>query len=62
MGILLRAKGVFSDDESQLRESLELFKEIDCPYQAARSGWMLGGADRDEAKSRFESLGATLPS
>jgi tetratricopeptide (TPR) repeat protein len=60
-GILLRAKGLRSDDETTLRESLDLFKELDCPYQAARSGWLLGGEDRQEAKRTFERLGATLP-
>jgi class 3 adenylate cyclase/tetratricopeptide (TPR) repeat protein len=61
MGILLRAKGIRSGDERLLRESLELFKEIDCPYQTARSGWLLGGSDRDEAGEILERLGATLP-
>jgi class 3 adenylate cyclase/tetratricopeptide (TPR) repeat protein len=61
LGILLRAKGLRSDDEATLRESLDLFKELDCPYQAARSGWLLGGAEREEAKRTFEQLGATMP-
>jgi class 3 adenylate cyclase len=61
IGILLRAKGIRSGDEQQLRQSLDLFKEIDCPYQAARSGWLLGGEARDEATAAFEQLGATLP-
>jgi hypothetical protein len=30
-------------------------------YQAARTGWLLGGAAGDEAKRTFERLGATLP-
>jgi hypothetical protein len=59
--ILLRAKGIRSDDEGLLRESLTLFKEIDCPYQSARTGWLLGGEDREEATRTFETLGATLP-
>jgi class 3 adenylate cyclase len=61
LGILLRAKGIRSGDEATLRESLDLFKEIDCPYQSARSGWLLGDAEREEAKRTFEKLGATLP-
>ncbi len=60
-GILLRAKGIRSGDEGLLRESLELFEQLDCPYQSARTGWMLGGDERDQAKRTFESLGATLP-
>jgi class 3 adenylate cyclase/tetratricopeptide (TPR) repeat protein len=61
LGILLRAKGIRNGDEATLRESLDLFKELDCPYQAGRSGWLLGGSDREEAERTFESLGATLP-
>ena len=61
MGILLRAKAIHADDEGLLRQSLELFRELDCPYQAARTGWLLGGAEREEAKRTFEGLGATLP-
>jgi class 3 adenylate cyclase/tetratricopeptide (TPR) repeat protein len=61
MGILLRAKGIRSGDEALMRESLELFEELECPYQSARTGWMLRGDDRDQAKRTFEGLGATLP-
>ena len=60
-GILLRAKGIRSGDETLLRESLDLFEELECPYQSARTGWMLGGAEREKAKGTFEALGATLP-
>src|SRR4051794_11180299 len=60
-GILLRAKGILSGDESQLRESLELFKAIECPYQSARTGWLLGDSEREQAMATFETLGATLP-
>jgi hypothetical protein len=38
-----------------------MFTEIDCPYQAARSGWLLEGEARDEAARAFERLGSTLP-
>jgi class 3 adenylate cyclase/tetratricopeptide (TPR) repeat protein len=61
LGILLRAKGIRAGDEATLRESLELFKELDCPYQSARTGWLLGGEDREEAKRTLEGLGATWP-
>jgi class 3 adenylate cyclase len=57
----LRAKALASGDEEPLRESLEIFKRIECPYQAARSGWLLGGDARREAERTFERLGATLP-
>jgi hypothetical protein len=60
-GILLRAKGIRSGDDAALRESLVLFVELDCPYQAARSGWLLEGKDREEARLTFLGLGATQP-
>ncbi len=61
LGILLRAKGIRANDEAPVRKSLDLFKELDCPYQTARTGWLLGGEAREEAKGIFERLGATLP-
>jgi tetratricopeptide (TPR) repeat protein len=60
-GILLRARGIRADDEAPLRESFDLFRELDCPYQTARTGWLLGGEPREQAKSLFEQLGTTLP-
>ena len=61
MGILLRAKGIRTGDEATLRESLDLFKELDCPYQSARTGWLLGGEERERGEARPSSgLGATL--
>ncbi|HEY7151576.1 MAG TPA: AAA family ATPase [Solirubrobacterales bacterium] len=60
-GTLLRATGLMQDDETSLRKSLAVFEEIECPYQAARTGWLLGGADRAAAERKLEALGATLP-
>ena len=60
-GVLLRARGIREDSEEQLRGALSVFEEIECPYQAARTRWLLGGADRAEAERGFEALGATLP-
>jgi class 3 adenylate cyclase/tetratricopeptide (TPR) repeat protein len=60
-GMLLRAKGLDSSDDSLIRESKELFEQMGCPFQAARSGWLLEDDDRDAAKATFERLGATLP-
>jgi class 3 adenylate cyclase/tetratricopeptide (TPR) repeat protein len=60
-GVLLRARGIREDSEEELREALSVFEEIECPYQAARTRWLLGGADRAEAERGFEALGATLP-
>jgi hypothetical protein len=44
-----------------LRESLEILERIECPYQAARSGWLLGGDACREAQRTLERLGARLP-
>jgi tetratricopeptide (TPR) repeat protein len=60
-GILLRAKGLHGSDEALLRESKALFEEMECPFQAARTGWLLGGSEREQAKQTFERLGATPP-
>ena len=37
----------------RLQESLELFKELDCPYQAARTGWLLGGDERERGEANL---------
>jgi class 3 adenylate cyclase/tetratricopeptide (TPR) repeat protein len=60
-GILLRAKALHAADDELLRESKARFEEMGCPFQAARSGWLLGGEDRERAAETFERLGATLP-
>ena len=59
--ILLRAKGLHASDEALLRESKQLFEQMECPFQAARTGWLIGGADRRQAQETFDGLGATLP-
>ena len=60
-GVLLRAKALHAGDEARLREALDLFEGIGCPHQAARTGWLLGGEERERARETFERLGATLP-
>ena len=60
-GILLRARGLHGSDQGLLRESKALFEEMGCPFQVARTGWLLGGSDRERATETFERLGATLP-
>jgi hypothetical protein len=60
-GVLLRARGIAGGNDGPLRESLELFERLECPYQAARSGWLVGGEQRENAARRFERLGAVPP-
>jgi hypothetical protein len=59
--VLLRARALGGDSEKLQRRSLALFEEIGCPYQAARTGWLLGGADRADAERTLARLGATPP-
>jgi class 3 adenylate cyclase/tetratricopeptide (TPR) repeat protein len=59
--VLLRAKGLHGSAESLLRESMALLEEMGCPFQTARTAWLLGGEDRDRAKETFERLGAIEP-
>ena len=59
--ILLRAKGLHGSNESLLQESKAHFEEMQCPFQAARTGWLLGGSEREKAAETFTRLGATLP-
>jgi hypothetical protein len=59
--LTVRAAAQRDDDESGLREALAIFERIGCPYQAARTGWLLGGEERAAAESTFARLGATLP-
>jgi hypothetical protein len=60
-GVLLRARGQLEDSEVLVRESLALFTEIECPYQSARTGWLLGETDWAAAEQTMTGLGATLP-
>jgi hypothetical protein len=59
--ITLRARGQLEDDEERIEQARALFAGLGCPYQEARSGWLLGGDRREQAKRTFEQLGATLP-
>ena len=59
--LLERAEGIHRGDEALLRASLQRFEEIDCPYQAARSGWLIGGEARERARVVFGRLGAVEP-
>lgn len=62
IGLLQRARGVHEGDGALLRDTHRLFIEIECPLQAARTGWLIGGAAREEAAKTFAQLGAVLPS
>jgi class 3 adenylate cyclase len=60
-GLMRRAEGIYHGDQELLGSALELFEEIECPYQAARSGWLIGGQARERARTTFEALGAVEP-
>jgi class 3 adenylate cyclase/tetratricopeptide (TPR) repeat protein len=57
----VRTRGRLEGDERMLREALARFHEIQCPYQAARTAWLLGGDARAEAEGALKRLGATPP-
>jgi class 3 adenylate cyclase len=59
--LVARAWGLLETDEQRLREALATFDRIECPYQAARTRWLLGGDERARAEETFRKLGATLP-
>ena len=59
--IALRARALSAGEEWPLTESLAILREIECPYQAARSGWLLGGEDRAAAQRIFERLRTAPP-
>jgi class 3 adenylate cyclase len=59
--MLVRARGLQASDEALLRDAKERFEQMECPFQAARTGWLLGGAEREQAAATFTRLGATLP-
>ena len=60
-GLLGRAEGVHRGDPVLLAAALEQFEQIECPYQAARTGWLIGGEARQRARAVFERLGAVEP-
>jgi class 3 adenylate cyclase len=60
-GVLMRTKGIRDGDQRAIREALSLFADIECPYQEARTGWLLGSADRAAAERTLAALGATVP-
>jgi class 3 adenylate cyclase/tetratricopeptide (TPR) repeat protein len=59
--ILFRARGTYASDEALIREAKQRFEQMECPLQAARTAWLLGGAEREQAVAIFERLGAVLP-
>jgi class 3 adenylate cyclase len=60
--LLQRARALHSGDGALLREALQSFTEIECPFQAARTGWLIGGPAREVAAETFAHLRAVPPS
>jgi hypothetical protein len=60
-GVLLRARAQASGDDDLLRQALAAFEEIECPHQAARTGWVLGGEARAQARKTLADLKAQPP-
>jgi hypothetical protein len=59
--ITLRARGQLEDDPAAIERARALFAELECPYQEARTGWLLGGELREAAGQTFERLGTPPP-
>jgi class 3 adenylate cyclase len=58
---LLRAQGQRTGEEAPVREALEIFREMGCPYQLARTGWLLDADARSESEEIFERLRVPPP-
>jgi hypothetical protein len=54
--MLMRAEAAVNDNQERLREALAIFESIGCRHQAARTGWFLGGSERERASAVFEDL------
>jgi class 3 adenylate cyclase len=59
--IALRARGQLADDAEMIERARAAFGKLGCPYQEARTAWLLDGDRRAAAQRTFEELGATLP-
>jgi class 3 adenylate cyclase len=59
--VAMRARAQREGNEALLREAHALFREIECPYQEARTAWLLGGDERAAATRIFERLGVSPP-
>jgi hypothetical protein len=56
VAILRRARGIAEEDRDRLVAALAGFEELGCAFQAARTGWLLGGDSRRAAAAIFERL------
>jgi hypothetical protein len=59
--IARQAAGMVEGDDAKLREALAIFRDIECPHQEARTGWLLGGEERAEAEPILERLRVPPP-
>jgi class 3 adenylate cyclase len=59
--ITLRARGQLENDPAAIERARALFAGLECPYQEARTGWLLGGEQREAAQRTFERLGTPPP-
>jgi hypothetical protein len=59
--IARQAAGMVEGDDAKLREALAIFRDIECPHQEARTGWLLGGEQRAEAEPILERLRVPPP-
>ena len=62
VAVLRRTRAIADDDRDELAAALAAFEGLGCIFQAARTGWMLGGDERLAAMAAFERLGVPPPS
>ena len=61
IAVLRRTRALAEDDRDALVAAMAAFEELGCVFQAARTGWMLGGEERRAAAQRFERLRVPAP-
>jgi class 3 adenylate cyclase len=59
--ILLRARAFLEEDRRRLAEACEILDRHSYEFEAARTRWFAGGAERDVAAATFRKLGAVPP-
>jgi hypothetical protein len=60
-GQLNRARGFLEDEPARLAEAVEIFDRFEYAFEAARTRWHLGAAERERALAALGPMGAIPP-
>ena len=60
-GLLNRARGFLEGEPARLAEAVEIFDRFEYAFEAARTRWHLGGAERERALAALGPMGAVPP-